>query len=346
MSDLELKQRGGIWYAFGTIAGERIRQSLGTRDKARAQELRAILEARIWKRHSYGDAAVRTFEEAALSYVEAGGDKRFIAPLVQRFRGRALSSITPEDIKDAARALYGTRVPKKDADPVPYKNATRNRQAIVPAQAIINHVAGRGWCHPIVVAPFPTEKPRRRSADRSWLDAFMAQADADGLHRLSAAVLFMWQNGPRVSEVARVRPSHVNLSKRVIELERTKTSEWEPCHITRELMLRLAQLDLEDEERPVFGYADRWGIHNRMKAVCRRAGIAFLSSHQAGRHSFATNALDNGAKVKEVMQAGRWKTARMVLEIYAHADEAGKTVAEIFDTKLAQPTDATIRKVK
>jgi len=346
MPDLELQSRKGIWYAAGTIAGKRIRQSLGTRDKARAQELKALLEAREWKRHSYGDAAVRTFEEAVTSYLEAGGDRRFTPPLLLRFKGRALHSITPEDIKDAARTIYGTRIPKKGADPVPFKNATRNRQAIVPAVAIINHAAERGWCHRIAVKLFPTEKPRRRAADRAWLDAFMAQADKDSLPRLSAAVLFMWQTGARVSEVARVLPDHVDLSERIIELEKTKTSEWEPCHITQELVVRLAQLDLSDKDRPVFGYADRWGIHNRMKAVCRRAGIPFLSSHQAGRHSFATNALDNGAKVKEVMQAGRWKTARMVLEIYAHADEAGKAVAEIFDTKLAQPDHPTMRKVK
>lgn len=346
MPDLELKERDGRWYACGTVAGKRIRKSLGTRDKARAQELKALLEAREWKRHSYGDAAVRTFEEAATSYLEAGGDRRFVPPLLLRFKGRSLHSITPEDIKDAARTIYGTRVPKKGASPIPFKNATRNRQAIVPAVAIINHAAERGWCHRIAVKLFPTEKPRRRAADRAWLDAFMAQADKDGLHHLAAAVLFMWQTGARVSETARVMPDHVHLSKRIVELEQTKTSEWEPCHITQELVIRLARLDLSDKDRPVFGYADRWGIHNRMKAVCRRAGIPFLSSHQAGRHSFATNALESGAKVKEVMQAGRWKTARMVLEIYAHADEAGKAVAEIFDTKLAQPNKPTVRKVK
>jgi len=74
-----------------------------------------------------------------------------------------------------------------------------------------------------------------------------------------------------------------------------------------------------------------------MKAVCRRAGIPFVPPHQAGRHSFASNALAMGATAKEVMEAGGWKTARMVLETYAHANEAGRSIADRFDAELAQP---------
>ena len=67
MSGLHAKRRGNAYYAFGTVAGKRIRKSLGTRDKAQADELCALYEARLWKRHCYGEEAVRTFEEAALS---------------------------------------------------------------------------------------------------------------------------------------------------------------------------------------------------------------------------------------------------------------------------------------
>ncbi len=71
-----VQQPSGIWWAIGTVAGERIRASLGTRDETRAQEQCALLEKRIWKRHNYGDEAIRTFEEAALSYMEQGGEGR------------------------------------------------------------------------------------------------------------------------------------------------------------------------------------------------------------------------------------------------------------------------------
>ena len=43
-----------------------------------------------------------------------------------------------------------------------------------------------------------------------------------------------------------------------------------------------------------------------------------------------------GATVKEVMEAGGWKSARMVLETYAHAKAAGRSVADRFDANLTQ----------
>jgi integrase len=325
MPGLRSINRNGIFYAVGTIAGQRIRTSLGTRDKRQAQELCAQYEAKLWKRRSYGEESVRTFEEAVMLYVNAGGERTYLEPLLKRFRGRVLGTIKPEEIKQASRTLCPSK-----------KNSTRNRQVIVPACAVINHAAEAGWCPKITVGRFPVEKARRVTVDREWIDVFLAQADFDGLPHLSAAILFMWQTGTRVSEASRVFPEHVDLRNRVVLLERTKTTQWERRHISQELMVRLANLLMRDGE-PIFGYASRFGIRTRMKAVCRRAGLPFVPPHQAGRHSFASNALAMGATVKEVMEAGGWRTARLVLETYAHANDAGRSIAGRFDAELTQP---------
>lgn len=332
MPGLKPKLRSGIYYAIGSVAGQRVRTSLGTRHRGQAEELCAQYEAKLWKRHSYGEEAVRTFEEAALSYMNADGEATFLPPLIARFRGRVLGSIKPEEIRQAARSLYPGRKP-----------ATWNRNALVPARAVINHAADLGWCPKISVTAFEVERVRRFAADRVWLNAFLAQADKDGLPHLAAVVMFMWQTAARVSEAARVLPEHVNLTDRVILLEDTKEGKWEPCHITRELMLRLANLTMTEGE-PVFGYASRYGIYARMKAVCRRAKLAWRPPHQAGRHSFATNALAMGATPKQVMEGGRWKSERMVMEIYAHADAAGREIADLFDTDRAQSKATRPRK--
>lgn len=324
MPGLKTIRRDGVFYAYGTVAGQRIRKSLGTRDAKVAEELRADFEAKLWKRRAYGEQAVRTFEEAVMSYLEADGERTYLEPLLRLFRGRVLGTIKPEEIRQAARTLG----PKKKA-------STRNRQVIVPACAVINHAAEAGWCAKISVARFPVERPKRVTVDRGWIDGFLGQADRDGLQHLAAAVLFMWQTGTRVSETARVLPEHLDLRKREVLLEVTKTSQWERRHLSRELMIRIANLPKAEGE-PLFGYASRFGIRNRMKAVCRRAGIPFVPPHQAGRHSFATNALAMGASAKEVMEAGGWKTARLVLETYAHANHAGRSIAERFDAETAQ----------
>lgn len=328
MSKLTPKLRNKIYYATGTIAGQRIRQSLETSDKARAEELCALYEAKLWKRHSYGEAAVRTFEEAALSYMEAGGENRYLPPVLKHFKGRALTTITPGDIIAMAVGLYPNA-----------SGATRNRQAITPARAVINHAADRAWCPPLRVRQFATIKPKRTARGRDWHDAFMEQADSDGLYHLSAALLFMVQTGARVSEAAALLPDHLDLSNRTALLAKTKTGTWEPRHLTTELVARIANLDLT-HDRPVFGYASRYGIYRRMKAVCRRAGLEWSPPHEAGRHSFASQALEAGASVRQVMDAGGFKSARLFLETYAHSLGEGSEVAALFDgaigTNLAQ----------
>ncbi len=321
MPGLTLKSEGGIWYASGTIAGERIRKSLKTRDKKVAEELCAQYEAILWKRHTYGEEAVRTFEEAAVSYQELGGEGRFLPSILKYFKGRKLGSIKPAELRSMAISLYPKAAP-----------STRNRQAIIPARAVINHGHDRGWCSPIKVKMFEVPKSRKhRPVDESWLAAFLAQADNDKLPHLAALVLFMNRTATRVSEAIRLTGDLVDLSARTALLEETKTDEWETCYLTADVVARLAALGL-NEGQPVFGYTDRCAVNRRMKAVAKRAKIDLRSTHSAGRHSFGTNAMNlPDAKVKDAMDAGRWKSAKLFLETYVHSGEGGRTIAEKLD---------------
>lgn len=320
MSNLEVKERGGVFYAVGTINGERIRKSLGTRDRKRAEEQCALFEARLWKRHSYGEEAVRTFEEAAESYLKQGGEGRFLPRILKYFKGRALGKIKPGDVRDMAVTLYPKAAP-----------ATRNRQAITPAVSVINHGADRGWCAPIRVKAFEVPKSRKHvPVDRAWLDAFMAEADKSKLPHLSAIVLFMHQTGARVAEAVNLTGECVDLGRRVVVLAKTKTEEDSVRTLTAELVGRIAALNPREGER-VFSYTDPKAVNRRMKAVAKRAGIPERTTHSAGRHSFGTNVMAAGAKVKDAMEAGGWKSAKLFMETYVHSNEAGKNVAALFD---------------
>jgi integrase len=127
-----------------------------------------------------------------------------------------------------------------------------------------------GWCASIKVRDSRREAEAFGSLPR--LDRRVPHQA--GLLHLAAAILFMWQTAA-VSETARILPDHINLQERLILLETTKTGEWEIRHISRELMIRIANLPTQNGE-PLFGYASRFGIRARMKAVCRRAGIPFV----------------------------------------------------------------------
>lgn len=333
MPGLKVDWRDGIAYAVGTFNGKRIRKSLGARDPERAQEQCALYEAKLWKRHNFGEAAVRTFEEAAVSYLEQGGERRYVANVLKHFKGRAVGSIMPAEIRGAALVLY----PKATA-------ATRNRQVVTPARSIINHAHDLGWCGPVKVKQFDVPRSKKnKPVDSDWMAKFLAEADKSGLPHLSACVLFMQQTGARVSEAINLLGEHVDLPSRIAVLAKTKTDEWSPRYLTAELVVRINALGLAEGER-VFSYTDRQAVNRRIKAVCKRAEIEPRSSHAAGRHTFATKAINGGAKIKEAMDAGGWKSAALFMQTYVHSEEAGRNVAGIFDresglfdTKTAQP---------
>lgn len=319
---LRLTKRGDTWHATGTVAGQRIRKSLGTGDKAQAETLRAQLEARLWKRHAFGEAAVRTFDEAALSYLEQGGEGRFLPPILLHFRGRALAMIAPGEVRAAAMAL----LPGAQA-------ATRNRQVLTPTKAVINHGAALGWCQRIAVGSFPVPRSRKhKPVDRAWLDAFLAQADKDGLPHLAAIVLFMHQTAARRSEAVHLLGDHVDLAKRIAVLAKTKTDEWSVRHLTAELVLRIGALSPQPG-LPVFRYTDPAAVNRAMARVCARAKIEARTTHSAGRHSYATNAMKlPGATVKGAMVAGGWASAGLFMGTYVH-DDAGRQIADALDAQ-------------
>jgi len=317
---LVLVNKDGVWHVDGSVAGERIRKSLGTRDEKQALQLKAAYEDRLWKRHQLGEEAVRTFEEAAISYMKNGGEATYLKPILKHFKGRVIGSIKPAELRAMANILYAGRAP-----------ATKNRQAIVPARAVIMHAHDLGWCGAIKVKQFDVPKSRKhKPVDREWMVAFMAEADRSKLPHLSVLVLFMHETGARVSEAIRVEGQHVDLGRAMVLLEKTKTDEFVTRQVTAEIVARLSHLGLKAGER-VFGYTDPKSVNRVIKRVAGRAGIAAVSTHSAGRHSFATNAIAGGAAIKDAMDAGGWKSAKLFMETYVHSSQAGKNIAEMFD---------------
>ena len=48
----------------------------------------------------------KTFTEAAESYVEHGGQKKYLGPVVGYFEGKSLGSIYPFDVRQMAIKIY------------------------------------------------------------------------------------------------------------------------------------------------------------------------------------------------------------------------------------------------
>ena len=263
---------------------------------------------------------VHTFRTAADSYIEHGGEARYLPPIIAHFGDMPIGEITPWDIKQMALALYPTQ-----------SGATRNRQALTPARAVLIHAYERGWCPLMRLTRFKQQAPRRKSpASPAWLQVFVRQCDQDGLSHLAALVLFMSTTGARVSEAVRLRWPEVDLNGRRVILLRTKTSTNSVRDLNDAVVTRLRQLARAPEDR-VFSYLSRHSVNERIKAVCRRAGITYKSPHLCGRHSFATNALALDMDIKTAMEAGDWKSSSVFMETYVHVRNASRRVADAFN---------------
>lgn len=275
-------------------------------------------------REGYPIRIVRTFEEAAKSFVEHGGDNRYLPRIVDHFRGKLLTEIHPFDIREMAMALYPS-----------HQNSTRNRCALTPARSVIIHGYDRGWCNMIRIKSFKLERPAPRPpASHMWMHLFARQCELDGLPHLAACVLFMSQTGARVSEAVNLKWAQVDLPGRKALLLRTKTGRNSERFLTDEMVARLYRLQGgTDPDDRVFRYSSRWSVNDRIEAVCRRAGISYKPSHTCGRKAFATNAIAMGVDIRSAMEAGDWKSADLFLKTYVFTQNAGRRVAEHFNSR-------------
>lgn len=315
---LKVKKRGEIWHYSGTIAGRRLRGSTGTAHKETAERIAAEIETKQWKRNHDGPQAVLTFAQAALLYRAAGKATRFLERVEDHWKDTLVKDITKGAIRQSAIVLYPTAA-----------GATRNRQVIVPTQAIINHAAESDLCPHIRVKRFKTETEIKIPATLEWTEAFRKAAPA----HLGSLALFMFLTGARITEALNVRWDDIDMEARTVLIRQSKLGNQRRAHLPQPLVVALANLG---GKRP-FKYADRSGCIKPWYKAVERAGIAPLSPHSC-RHGFATALLRKGVDPLTVAKLGGWKSARHVFETYGHANE-DKTLTDLISVTPA-PHDA------
>lgn len=315
---LKIYRRGPIWHYRGTVAGRRLRGSTGTTDKDIAARIAAERETTGWKCHIDGPASVLTFAQAAMLYRAAGKPTRFLEKVEDHWRDTLVKDISPGGIRQAAIDLY----PEASA-------ATRNRQAIVPMQAIINHAAELELCPMIRVKRFKTETKVRKPVTIEWVQRFAKVASP----HLGALAWFMFQTGARVSEAVAVRWSDVDLAARTVRIGQSKTKSERLAHLPAESFAAIANQPRGRQR--VFLYATRMAAHKAWRTAIARAGIEPLSFHSC-RHGFATSLLRAKIDIVTVAKLGGWRTPRHVLETYGHAIEDRTLTDALSGTPLTQ----------
>ena len=328
------------WIIRGTVRRIRVEESSGTGDRRVAEEIRAKREVEILEQSIHGRRATCTFAEAALSYIESGGSRRFLEPVLRHFTTTPLARIDLGAIERGARKTYPSG-----------SNATLVRQFYTPTSAVLKHAARRGWCAPLVV-----ERPNVAAPAINWLTLDNANRliDACGGH-LRPLVLFMIYTGARIGEALWLDWRDIDLARRHVVFPKTKNGGARGVPLHDRVVVSLANLphrtgevfrrpDGLPYERPK--RADDTSAGSRIKkafaGACSRAGIVDFSPHGC-RHTWATWHYAANRDVSALMRLGGWKSVSVVMRyVHANVDEHRHTIDRLPGGNLGEPLLAKV----
>lgn len=322
---LKIERRGkkGIFQIIGKLRGRRIHQSTGTDSEPHAEAARIQLEKQILDEDIYGKQVTALFAEAVETYLDSGGDTRFIGPLNEHFGRWRMSDISQVEVLKFAKKQHPRATPE-----------TIDRQVFTPLIAVWHAGHEAGHCGP---HDFRRPKKSEREPVTYAKDDHLAQLLPACSGRLRAALLFISFTGARASECCGVEGPDVDWEERTALLRKTKNGK--PRTVVLPLIVYKAMLPLRGAVGPLFGFAQRWSLNQALERACKRAGLPVMTSHKLGRHAFAARLLKKGRTLKEVQEAGGWSPDSMALlaKTYGHLERSAldKMVRES-DAELTQ----------
>ena len=317
------RPRSPYWYIRGTIRGISVDESTGLGERKAAEDVLALRAAEVTKRAVHGDLATRTFAEAALSHMEAGGERIHLTPLIEMFGRRALASLGQADIDDACKKLKPRAAP-----------ATLNRQIVAPFSAVMHHAARKKWCAKPVIARRKEPKGRVR-----WITYEEAERLIEAAGHLKPLVIFLLSTGARLSEALYMDWRQVDLFRAQVTFPKTKNGDARSVPLHPRAVAALAALPhltgavfrrhyggerWDGRNVPVGdAYKDRKGegggqVKTAWATMLKRAELEDFTPHDC-RHTWATWYYRETKDLLALMELGGWKSLRMV-ERYAHVD--------------------------
>lgn len=254
---------------------------------------------------------VPTFEQAAETYLEGGGDGRFLDDRLLDFVGSwRCDAIDDAMMVRAVKALYPTATA-----------ATVNRQLYTPVISVLRLASkGKQW-KPSLSRPkgYSKLKPAKAPAD-DWFDRLKAEAPP----QLWALLLFGTLHGRRPSDGLRRVPSDYDPVAQTVMIDKDKNGN--------PILVRLSEPVVEAIQAynwqagpGLFGtltWKARRNAYRMLRSACKRAGVEYFTLHKAGRHKFAKRLLEAGYSLAHVKSAGRWASIRVVAELYGHLEHS------------------------
>lgn len=277
------------YYIRGTYLGQYVDESTGTPKQEVARQFRRDVIEAIERGAFESRRQVKrepTFLDAAVAYMSAGGERRFIGEfdeetgkwkpgLITIFGGKKLRDITQQKIDDAAVELYPFASP-----------ATRNRQVYTPMSAILKSAG--------VTIALRRPKGAQGTMRTDWMQFGQAErllaagGDIDAEFGIFLATLLY--TGARLSDVLDLPCERVMLADSFAYIDKTKNDDPRGVHLPPFLVTELANHPRGWERTgKVFRFRKNGHLYSLMNKAKKAAGpdLEFVSFHVLC-HTWAT----------------------------------------------------------
>lgn len=330
------KKNLGVWYMRWNFRGRGDRESLHTRDRERAEENAAQRWAEITagKGDSSGIKGY-TFEQAVSDY---GGESRFVDVLKVALGAQPMAKIDSALLAKVGKRLYPG-----------VHTRTLHRNVFTPFSAVYNMAAEDGKV-PWRKFPKPKltdiEKEAEAGAEPvKWVsDSYLAKwlSHQTVTPQLRAIALLGTYTAARATIAVTLKWRQVNMVERAVYVGKEKNGLPRRVPMHSQLHTALQALTVGADDELVFGFKDRFTLADSVRRTQEAAGLEPHGFHQIGRHTFAARYLAQGHNLRELMDAGGWRTYKAVL-IYAHLER--KIVDQTIKDLPALPSDSVLDNV-
>lgn len=312
---MALWKRAGIYYVKLTAPdGTLLRHSTGTTDRKKAEEYHDRLKAELWDLARLKQKPKRTWDEAALRWLQEKKHKKsykddvFRIRFFTRFlRGKTLDQVSRDMIDGIiTRHLAGT--------------APTTRDLYVALIRAIFRIAMREWEWIETMPAFKTyvrgARPRVRWLTHAQADRLLAELPA---HQQDL-MLFALATGLRQGNIRRLTWDQVDLSRRIVTLEHGETKNGDALGVPlNDLAISVLERRTGQQTSHVFTYRGKPINQVNTKAwkdALKRAGITDFRWHDL-RHTWASWLRQNDVPTWVLQELGGWKSDVMVRR-YAH----------------------------
>lgn len=311
------KNTPGGWYVDFTAKGCRVRKSLGLPDTGQYALARTIAKKLYEKtimevmEQENGPDSIN-LSEATESYIQDGGSKRFLLPVLQYFGPNTdLHEIREADLIRGAEIVYPNCSP-----------ATRLRQFITPMRAIINHANGKRryefdktarkrW-----LTPEEAERLLAAATDEDVVGAW------DPERRIRQIIAVSLGSGGAPGEIVALNVGHLNRRTQEIRFETSRKGNarlrwvWMPAR-TWSLLHPIpitGRAFLTPSGEPYEKRVNRGGQYTRnFKKVRVAAGLGDDVTPYVLRHTWATWYYAMTQDFRRLMAYGGWSKVETAL---------------------------------